>query len=170
MKDIKKLRPNSNGPFRQGYYQVRNTHKYAGDPRVVIYRSSWELKFMQQCDFCKQIVRWGSEPVKIKYLSPIDNRMHDYNVDFFIEVADIEVEEGVEPKKTKYIVEIKPSSQISREPILEGRVTEKKLKRHHELTKMYHVNKAKQIAAIKWAKDRDMKYIVLTEENWPFKR
>lgn len=163
MKDIKKLKPNNNGPFRQGYYKVNNPEKYAGDPRVVIYRSSWERKFMILCDLSPQIVRWGSEPVQIKYLSPIDNKMHNYNVDFFIEVLD---NEG---KRMKYIVEIKPSSQISREPVLEGRVTEKKLQRHAELTKMYHVNKAKQIAAMKWALDRNMKYVVLTEENWPFK-
>lgn len=163
MKDIKKLKPNNSGPFRQGYYKVNNPEKYAGDPRVVIYRSSWERKFMILCDLSPQIVRWGSEPVQIKYLSPIDNKMHNYNVDFFIEVLD---NEG---KRMKYIVEIKPSSQISREPVLEGKVTEKKLIRHAELTKTYHINRAKQIAAMKWALDRNMKYVVLTEENWPFK-
>jgi hypothetical protein len=93
----------------------------------------------------------------------LDQREHIYNVDFFIEVIDNE------NKKYKYIIEIKPSVQISREPVLEGRITEKKLLRHAELTKMYTVNKAKQIAAMKWAMDRDMKYIILTEENWPFK-
>jgi hypothetical protein len=163
MRDIKKLKPNSNGPFVQGYYKVHNPAKYAGDPRVVIFRSSWERKFMILCDLTSQIIRWGSEPVKIKYISPIDHKEHIYNVDFFIEVID---NDG---KRHKYIVEIKPSAQISREPVLEGRITEKKLQRHAELSKMYTINKAKQIAAIKWAQDRDMKYVVLTEENWPFK-
>lgn len=163
MRDIKKLKPNSSGPFVQGYYKVHNPEKYAGDPRVVIFRSSWERKFMILCDLTAQIVRWGSEPVKIKYISPIDHKEHIYNVDFFIEVVD---NDG---KRHKYIVEIKPSAQISREPVLEGRITEKKLMRHAELSKMYTINKAKQIAAIKWAQDRDMKYVVLTEENWPFK-
>jgi len=164
MKDIKKLKPNSNGPFVQGYYKVNNPEKYAGDPRVVIFRSSWERKFMILCDLTPQIIRWGSEPVKIKYISPIDHREHIYNVDFFIEVLDND------NKINRYIVEIKPSNQISKEPILEGRVTEKKLIRHAELTKMYHINKAKQIAAMRWALDRNMKYVVLTEENWPFIR
>ena len=163
MKDIKKLKPNANGPFVQGYYKVHNPEKYAGDPRVVIFRSSWERKFMILCDLTPQIVIWGSEPVKIKYISQLDHKEHIYNVDFFIEVIDND------NKKHKYIVEIKPSAQISREPVLEGRVTEKKLLRHAELTKMYTVNKAKQIAAMRWAMDRDMKYVILTEENWPFK-
>lgn len=164
MRDIKKLKPNSNGPFVQGYYKVNNPEKYAGDPRVVIFRSSWERKFMILCDLSHQITRWGSEPVQIKYISPLDFKEHIYNVDFFIEVVDND------NKKQKYIVEIKPSAQISKVPVLEGRVTEKKLIRHAELTKMYHVNKAKQIAAMKWALDRGMKYVVLTEENWPFKK
>jgi hypothetical protein len=163
MKNIKNLKPNVNGPFVQGYYKVNNPEKYAGDPRIVIFRSSWERKFMILCDLTPQIIRWGSEPVQIKYISPLDQREHIYNVDFFIEVMDNE------NKKYKYIIEIKPSAQISREPVLEGRMTEKKLLRHAELTKMYTVNKAKQIAAMKWAMDRDMKYIILTEENWPFK-
>lgn len=164
MRDIKKLKPNSNGPFVQGYYKVNNPEKYAGDPRVVIFRSSWERKFMILCDLSHQITKWGSEPVQIKYISPLDFKEHIYNVDFFIEVVDND------NKKQRYIVEIKPSAQISKVPVLEGRVTEKKLIRHAELTKMYHVNKAKQIAAMKWALDRGMKYVVLTEENWPFKK
>ena len=90
--------------------------------------------------------------------------MNYSNVDFFIEVVDND------NKKQRYIVEIKPSAQISKVPVLEGRVTEKKLIRHAELTKRYHVNKAKQIASMKWALDRGMKYVILTEENWPFKK
>ena len=164
MRDIKKLKPNSNGPYVQGYYKVNNPEKYAGDPRVVIFRSSWERKFMILCDLSHQITKWGSEPVQIKYISPLDFKEHIYNVDFFIEVVDND------NKKQRYIVEIKPSAQISKVPVLEGRVTEKKLIRHAELTKMYHVNKAKQIASMKWALDRGMKYVILTEENWPFKK
>ncbi len=161
MKNIKNLKPNSKGPFKQGYYKVNNIEKYAGDPRVVIFRSSWERKFMIMCDLNPQILRWGSEPLEIKYLSPIDNRMHVYNVDFFIEVCDND------KKITRYLVEVKPSSQIDKEPILEGRLTEKKVANHAALVKAYHVNKAKQRAALQWAADRGMKYIVLTEENWP---
>lgn len=161
MKDIKKLKPNSKGPFKQGYYKVNNVEKYAGDPRVVIYRSSWERKFMIMCDLNPQIIRWGSEPVEIRYLSPIDNKMHTYNVDFFIEVLDND------QQIMRYLVEVKPSSQIDKEPVLEGRLTEKKLLQHASLTKAYHINQAKQRAAISWAADRGMKYIVLTEENWP---
>lgn len=164
MRDIKKLKPNSKGPFVQGYYKVNNPEKYAGDPRVVIFRSSWERKFMMLCDLSHQITKWGSEPVQIKYVSPIDFKEHIYNVDFFIEVVDND------NNKQRYIVEIKPSSQISEVPVLEGRITEKKLMRHNELTKTYHINKAKQIAAMKWAMDRGMKYVVLTEKNWPFTR
>lgn len=161
MRDIKKLKPNSKGPYKQGYYRVNNIEKYAGDPRVVIYRSSWERKFMIMCDLNPQIIRWGSEPAEIAYLSPIDHKMHIYNVDFFIEVI------NNDNKRVKYLVEIKPSVQIDKEPVLEGRMTEKKIINHAALVKTYQINRAKQSAAIKWAADRDMKYIVLTESNWP---
>ena len=161
MKNIKNLKPNARGPFKQGYYKVNNPDKYAGDPRVVIFRSSWERKFMIMCDLNPQIIRWGSEPVEIRYYSPLDQRAHIYNVDFFIEVFD---NEG---KVVRYLVEIKPSNQIDEMPVLEGRLTEKKVQKYESLMKAYHINKAKQQAATQWALDRGMRYIVLTEKNWP---
>lgn len=36
--------------YYQGKYKVKNYQKYKGDPTNVIYRSSWELKFLKYCD------------------------------------------------------------------------------------------------------------------------
>ena len=66
----------------KGKYITRNSAKYRGDYRNIIYRSSWELKFMKYCDMNPNILEWGSEEIVIPYRSPLDNRVHRYFVDF----------------------------------------------------------------------------------------
>ena len=41
---------------------------------------------MVYCDNEKRILSWGSEEIVVPYMSPIDNRMHRYYVDFIIEI------------------------------------------------------------------------------------
>ena len=74
---IKNVRPTKNSGFNQGYYNPLYPKKYAGNPPI-IYRSSWELKFMKMCDNREDIVLWASEPVEIKYWSSMDKREHSY--------------------------------------------------------------------------------------------
>ena len=45
----------------KGKYQLKNTHKYIGNPMNVIYRSLWERKFMVYADNSDNILEWGSE-------------------------------------------------------------------------------------------------------------
>ena len=65
---IKNVKPTKNSGFNQGYFNPVYPEKYAGKPPI-IYRSSWELKFMKMCDNREDIVKWSSEPVEIKYWS-----------------------------------------------------------------------------------------------------
>ena len=46
---IKNVKPNKNSGFIQGYFNPKNPEKYKG-PSPIIYRSSWERKFMIMCD------------------------------------------------------------------------------------------------------------------------
>ena len=91
----------------KGKYKPRNLNKYQGDATNVVYRSSWELKFMKYCDNNPSILEWGSEEFFIPYLSPIDNRVHRYFPDFSVKVKD---KNG---KKVKYIIEVKPKHQTT---------------------------------------------------------
>ena len=70
----------------KGRYKVTNPKKYKGDLSEIVYRSSWELKFMRWCDFNKSVLEWGSETTIIPYKSPVDSKVHRYFVDFYIKV------------------------------------------------------------------------------------
>ena len=72
----------------KGKFRPRVPKKYRGDYTNIIYRSSWELKFMKYCDTNKNILEWGSEEFFIPYMSPIDNRVHKYFPDFYIKVKE----------------------------------------------------------------------------------
>lgn len=85
----------------RGRYKPKNKEKYLGNVRKVTYRSLWERRFMLYCDRSSQIKSWSSEEVHIPYISPKDNKWHNYYPDFLIESHD----------GKKMMVEIKPFYQ-----------------------------------------------------------
>ncbi len=157
MKNIKNLSPNPKTGFRQGYFIPANPEKYIGDITKIIYRSSWEKKFMILCDKSPMIVNWSSEPVAINYYSPIDNKMHKYFVDFF---CSVEMNEG---EIKKYLIEIKPKSQAVLE-VKDPKGFRSKEKYASHL-KTIIINKAKWAAADEYAKSMGYEFKVWTEEN-----
>ena len=38
------------------------------------------------CDLNPDVLKWGSEETVIPYVSPLDNKIHRYFVDFYIQV------------------------------------------------------------------------------------
>ena len=60
------------GKYHQGRFHPQNPQKYKGDVNNIIYRSSWELKFMQWCDRNENIMEYGSEEFWIPYVSPVE--------------------------------------------------------------------------------------------------
>ena len=123
----------------KGKYKPRNLNKYQGDATNVVYRSSWELKFMKYCDNNPSILEWGSEEFFIPYLSPIDNRVHRYFPDFIMKVK-----ESTGHIKT-YVIEVKPKRQTIA-PKKKSRVT----KSYIYECKTYAVNQAKWKAAVEF--------------------
>ena len=85
----------------KGRYKPKNIEKYTGDPKKITYRSLWERRFMLYCDRSDQIVKWSSEEHHIPYISPKDNKYHNYYPDFMIETYN----------GRKIMVEIKPEYQ-----------------------------------------------------------
>jgi hypothetical protein len=61
--------------YHQGLFHPQNPEKYKGDSNNIIYRSSWELKFMKYCDRNDKILEWGSEEFFIPYLDPTTNKV-----------------------------------------------------------------------------------------------
>ena len=143
----------------QGTFKPRNAHKYKGNHKNVIYRSTWERLFMKYCDRSTSIIEWSSEEVVVPYVSPLDNTIHRYFPDFWLKAKkpDGDLQE--------YIIEIKPY-KYSVEPIL--KLTEKRRKPTktylHELEK-YQVNKAKWEAADRYCKRKDQVFLVITEKD-----
>jgi hypothetical protein len=138
----------------KGRYRVNNPGKYAGDPTCVIYRSLWELKFMKWCDTNDSVLEWGSEEIIIPYLSPVDNRIHRYFVDFYIKIQD---KSG---NIQKYLIEIKPS-KFTRPPKKPDRIT----RRYVEEVMTWGVNQSKWKNATDFCENRGWKFEILTESD-----
>ena len=138
----------------KGRYTPKNPQKYKGNPRGIIYRSSWERKMMVYCDTNKAILEWGSEEVIIPYLSPRDGRIHRYFPDFYIKVKQ---SNGT---IKKFIIEVKPKNQCV--PPAESR---KKTKRWYKEVKTWSINSAKWKYATEWCTNNDMEFKILTEDH-----
>lgn len=138
-----------------GLYKPTNPKKYRGNPTRIIYRSMWERKFMVFCDNNPSIVEWGSEEVIIPYRCPTDGRVHRYYPDFYIKV------QSKSGQITKYLIEVKPKKQVAG--------PEKQPKRKTASWKRevmtYMKNRAKWEAAENFCEDRQMKFLILTEDH-----
>ena len=138
----------------KGVYTPKNPSKYKGDPTNIIYRSSWELKFMNYCDNNAVVLEWGSEELFIPYISPVDNKRHRYFPDFYIKVKE---KSG---KIQKYLVEVKPQYQVNG-PVPQKRMT----KRYLNEVMTYAVNQAKWKYAREYCEDRLIEFKIITEEE-----
>ena len=136
-----------------GIYRVENPSKYSGDITDVIYRSSYELKFMRWCDTNNSVIEWGSETAIIPYKSPVDNKMHRYFVDFYVKINS---KDGI----VKYLVEIKPE-KFTKPPDKNQRKTKKFIQEVFQ----YGVNQSKWEAAKNFCSKKGMKFIILTEKE-----
>jgi hypothetical protein len=140
--------------YLQGKYLVKNKAKYLGDYKNVIYRSSWELKFLAWCDNNDNVVGFSSEEIIVPYKSPVDNKFHRYFVDCF---AKIKNKEG---DVKSYLIEIKPKKQ-TKPPEIKKRVTKQYIT---EVT-TWAVNEAKWKAATEFCADRGWEFKILTEND-----
>jgi len=137
----------------KGTFTPTNPTKYKGDNKVIIYRSSWELRFMNYCDKNPSIIEWSSEEIVIPYKSPIDGRVHRYFVDFYCKIRN---KQGVVEKT---LIEIKPK-KFTKPPVKKKRVT----KTYLNEVRQWGINNAKWEAAKRWSKKKGMKFVILTED------
>ena len=125
----------------KGKYKPTNPDKYQGDPTNIIYRSSWELKFMRFCDLRDDIVQWQSEEIIVPYRHPLDGKIHRYYPDFKISVK---TKDNLLPQK-------------------------RKTKKYINQVKTYAINRYKWDAAKYFCKKRNWKFKVLTEQDLKIK-
>lgn len=135
--------------YKQGLYTPINVEKYLGDPTKVRYMSSWELRMFQFLDNNPNILKWGSEEIKIPYIKPTDKKVHMYWPDFFIIYKD---KQG---RIKQELIEVKPLKQT--------KPPRKNASMYEKLT--YAVNCSKWQAAAEWCKQNNVEFRLLTEKQ-----
>lgn len=140
--------------YKQGFYKPIHPEKYRGDANNIVYRSGWEKRVMDWCDTNKSVTSWGSEEIVVPYISPVDNRVHRYFVDFYVEALD---NNG---NKQIYLLEVKPKGQTQ-----EPTVQKKRTKRYINEVFTWGVNQAKWKAAEEYCKDRGWSFKLITETD-----
>lgn len=132
----------------------KHPEKYHGDVNNIVVRSSWERRVLDWCDNNANVVAYMSEETVIPYLCETDNRIHRYFIDLTIKVKD---QQG---NIKTYIVEIKPEVQT-----LPPKYPGKQTKRYLEEVETFVKNQSKWKAAKKFAEERNIEFIILTERH-----
>lgn len=141
--------------YHQGKFNPQNPEKYKGNINNIVYRSSWELKFMRYCDRREDIIEWGSEEFFIPYFDPVTEKVRRYFPDFYVKTKDIR------GNIKKYIIEIKPKKQTVRP----NRTPKKRNKTYINEVLTYENNQAKWRAAEKFCEDNMLNFKILTEDD-----
>jgi|TARA_B110000977_G_scaffold131364_1_gene167390 hypothetical protein len=135
--------------LHRGRFNPKNPEKYRGDVTAIVYRSGYEVKFMNWCDKNSDVTEWNSEEVVVPYRSPMDNKVHRYFIDFYIKV-----------NGKQYLIEVKPD-RFTRAPVIPKRKT----KRFLNEVAQFAVNEAKWKSAREFCADRNLEFKIITEKE-----
>jgi hypothetical protein len=134
--------------WAKGQFIPKNPEKYGGKGKI-IYRSSWEWRFMQFCDTNPAVLTWASESVRIPYKNPLTGKNTSYVPDFLVMYVDKNGQKHAE------LIEIKPSAQATME------AAGKSMRNKASVA----INTAKWIAAKAWCKAQGITFRVITEKD-----
>lgn len=109
---------------------------------------------MQYCDLTESVLKWSSEEIIVPYISPLDDKVHRYFVDFWIKTLS---PEGTEECM---LIEIKPKKRTVK-PNTTGKMTRTKVNEMRE----WIINSSKWEAAKKFCDVRGWKFKILTENE-----
>lgn len=149
------------GTPSKGSYILQNPDKYIGH-LPILYRSSWEFAFCRFCDMNEKVVKWSCESLEIPYqitnkIGQIEN--HRYYPDFYVEMTT-----GEKDKYDRLVVEIKPKSETEF-PKPQQKQTLKMLENYEYALMTYKKNLHKWMFSKEWCEKRNLKYIIITEED-----
>jgi hypothetical protein len=143
--------------WKQKLYELNNPQKYIGDPRKLVYKSSWEEEAFKVCDNNPNVIEWGYEIVDIPYAvpgktNPNVKRIKKYFPDLYV------VSKTSDNKIRKQMIEIKPDKQTK-----PGRSRNPKTRLYEEY--VFTINQLKWAAAEEWCKARGIEFVVVTEKS-----
>lgn len=101
-----------------------------------------------------EVVQWASEEFVIPYRSPLDDRIHRYFPDFWVK------KRVGENMYETIVIEVKPHKQ-TKEPVPSKKMTKQYLRE----VATWSVNQAKWKAAESYCKDRNWKFVKMTEHE-----
>lgn len=150
----------------QGTFIPVNRNKCV-NTKPIVYRSSYELRFLNFCDQNKSIIKWGSEVITIQYINEVDGKPHKYTTDFYIEVKDIN------GNLNRKIIEIKPSKQSALLdesgnlilPKPPKKKSAKALQNYYNSVNEIRKNHSKWTYAREFCKQHGIEFQVLTEKD-----
>lgn len=159
--------------YVKGHYMPKhpdkclNTNGKLGVKSAIEYRSSWELKFMKFCDKYASILEWGSEIIRIPYVSEVDGKQHTYVTDFYFVCRN--KEGGID----KYVLEVKPKCQIAFlnenneiiYPDPPKHKTQRSIRNWQERCNTLRINNSKWAEARRWCREHGYVFKVLSEEE-----
>lgn len=143
--DIKKLKPSKHSRFKQGVVARNTLHKLfeSQQDKPVIYRSSYEWRFINWLERNPHIVGWGSECLCIPY--KLDNgENHSYYPDYVVKLDSGDI----------WVVEIKPANQ-----------TKKPSNQNSYAWTQWLKNKAKWKYALAYCNSHGYKFKIFTEDT-----
>lgn len=145
------------GGWKQDKYTLKHPHKYIGDPKKLIYKSSWEQEAFKVCDNNPNVLEWGYEIVDIPYAvpgrtNPNTKRLKKYIPDLYV------VSQNANKEVTKFMFEIKPDKQTK-----PGKSRNPKTRLYEDY--VYNINQLKWAAAKAWCDARGIKFEIVTEKR-----
>ena len=128
----------------KGRYKPINPNKYQGDPTNIIYRSSWELKFMRFCDLRDDVVQWQSEESYKKWFTErrLDDRREIY-------LTRLKLEEKMNQATAEIVNILNQKAEKKRKKLLQKQEKQRQLKLEKEHLERMKILKKKAIATAK---------------------
>jgi len=151
---VRLIKENGGNMAYMGKFTPKNPQKYKGNHTNIVWRSTWECKYMSWLDKTDSVVSWSSEEIVIPYKDPLRGHTRRYFVDFYVQIR------NKDNKIDTYLIEIKPKYQTI-EPIKKTKITKKYINEVYT----WGINSAKWKAAEEYASDRGWKFKILTEDE-----
>lgn len=107
---------------------------------------------MEYFDNNPGILSWASEPFFIRYISPVDGKLHKYYPDFYVTV------QSPDGEVHRELIEVKPASQTR------ASRARKTIQRTND-ERVLAVNKAKWQAAAQWCQVNGVIFRLLTDRG-----